>query len=88
MAVPLYENMTFDCEANGHEAYLKIDDKISFLIEDHHGIYLQDPIRRNDGLWILTVTIQTNSTNNNTKITCFVDSTEKYRYLIIAGIYV
>ncbi|XP_064398947.1 uncharacterized protein LOC135345445 isoform X2 [Halichondria panicea] len=85
VAVPLYENMTFDCEANGDEAYLKIDDKISFLIEDHHGIYLQDPIRRNDRLWILSVTIQTNSTNNNTKITCFVDSTEKYRYLIISG---
>ena len=88
VAVPLHANMTFNCEANGDEAYLKMDDNILFLIKDHHGVYPQSPIQRNDtGLWVLSVTIQANSTNNKTKITCFVDSTENDRYLIIAGMY-
>ena len=84
-AVPPNVNMTFYCEATGISVYLEINDVPLFDIRDSSGIYSQ---RQNyAGLWVLSVAIQANSTNNKTKITCFVDTNHKEdRYLIVAGI--
>ncbi|XP_064398896.1 uncharacterized protein LOC135345397 [Halichondria panicea] len=83
-AVPPNVNMTFYCEATGISVYLEINDVPLFDIRDSSGIYSQ---RQNyAGLWVLSVAIQANSTNNKTKITCFVDTNHKEdRYLIVAG---
>lgn len=84
-AVPPNVNMTFYCEATGISVHWEINDVPLFYIENSFGIYSQKRSYA-DELWVLNVAIQANSTNNKTKITCFVNTNHKEdRYLIVAG---
>ncbi len=91
-AVALHENMTFECEGIGKtpsagesQAYWKINDTTWYNLENVDGLVSLNVLNRTTRMWSMTLNVQASETNNNTKVSCFIDSTTENRFLIIAG---